>query len=139
MFICDIAPSTAFTFNSHFQNSLSTLSIERVYRIPLWDFYQGDFQRALKIIIVLYSHWIGLSPCQHVKVRRVRRSFRCLARKADFPEEPPLREEGGTIPKISLLLVVFSGRLKTSSAWHYIWLHPFRGMALDPGDQLRVE
>ena len=95
--------------------------------------------RMIEISVILYSHWIGLSPCQHVKVWLVRRSFRCLARKADFPEEPPLREEGGTIPKISLLLVVFSGRLNTSSAWYYIWLHPLRGMALDPGDQLRVE
>ena len=59
--------------------------------------------------------------------------------QVDFPEEPPLREEGGTILKISLLLVAFSVRLKTSSAWQYVWLHPFRGMALDSGDQLLVE
>ena len=37
---------------SHFQNSLSTFSIERVNGIPLWDFYPSDFQRALKIIIM---------------------------------------------------------------------------------------
>ena len=36
----------------HFQNSLSKFSIERVDGIPLWDFYQSDFQRALKIIII---------------------------------------------------------------------------------------
>ena len=36
----------------HFQNSLSTFSIERVNGIPLWDFYPSDFQRALKIIII---------------------------------------------------------------------------------------
>ena len=36
----------------HFQCSLSTLSIERVNGIPLWDFYVSDFQRALKIIII---------------------------------------------------------------------------------------
>ena len=34
---------------SHFQNSLFTFSIERVNGIPLWDIYQSDFQRALKI------------------------------------------------------------------------------------------
>ena len=33
---------------SHFQNSLSTFSIERVNGIPLSDFYPSDFQRALK-------------------------------------------------------------------------------------------
>ena len=33
----------------------------------------------------------------------------------------------------------FFWKTKTSSAWHYIWLHPFRSMALDPGNQLRVE
>ena len=37
---------------SHFQNSLSTFSIERVNGIPLWDFCASDFQRALKIIII---------------------------------------------------------------------------------------
>ena len=37
---------------SHFQNSLSTFSIERVNGIPLWDFYASDFQRALKIITI---------------------------------------------------------------------------------------
>ena len=37
---------------SHFQNSLSTFSIERVSGIPFWDFYPSDFQRALKIIII---------------------------------------------------------------------------------------
>ena len=37
---------------SHFQNSLSTFSIERVNGIPLSDFYPSDFQRALKIIII---------------------------------------------------------------------------------------
>ena len=31
---------------SHFQNSSSTFSIERVNRIPLWDFYASDLQRA---------------------------------------------------------------------------------------------
>ena len=36
---------------SHFQNSLSMFSIERVNGIALWDFYWSDFQRALKIII----------------------------------------------------------------------------------------
>ena len=40
---------------SHFQNSLSTFSIERVNGIPLWDFYASDFQRALKIIIIAES------------------------------------------------------------------------------------
>ena len=40
---------------SHFQNTLSTFSIERVNRIPLWDFYASDFQRALKIIIIAES------------------------------------------------------------------------------------
>ena len=38
---------------SHFQNSLSTFSIEIVNGIPLWDFYPSDFQRALKIIIMV--------------------------------------------------------------------------------------
>ena len=37
---------------SHFQNSSSTFSIERVNGIPLWDFCTRDFQRALKIIII---------------------------------------------------------------------------------------
>ena len=37
---------------SHFQNSLSTFSIMRVNEIPLWDFYESDFQRVLKIIII---------------------------------------------------------------------------------------
>ena len=37
---------------SHFQNSLSTFSIERVNGIPLGDFYPSDFERALKIIII---------------------------------------------------------------------------------------
>ena len=37
---------------SHFQNSLSTFSIERVNGIPLWNFCASDFQRALKIIII---------------------------------------------------------------------------------------
>ena len=37
---------------SHFQNSLSTFSIDRVNRIALWDFYPSDFQRGLKIIII---------------------------------------------------------------------------------------
>ena len=37
---------------SHFQNSLSTFSTERVNGIPLWDFYTSNFQRALKIIII---------------------------------------------------------------------------------------
>ena len=37
---------------SHFQNSLSTFSIERVNGIPLWDIYLSDFQRTLKIIII---------------------------------------------------------------------------------------
>ena len=31
---------------SHFQNSSSTFSIERVNRIPPWDFYASDLQRA---------------------------------------------------------------------------------------------
>ena len=37
---------------SHFQNSLSTFSIERVNGIPLWDFCASDFQRALKTVII---------------------------------------------------------------------------------------
>ena len=37
----------------HFQYSLSTFSIERVNGISLWDFYASDFQRALKIIIIV--------------------------------------------------------------------------------------
>ena len=37
---------------SHFQNSLPTFSIDRVNGIPLWDFYQSDFQRTLKIIVI---------------------------------------------------------------------------------------
>ena len=37
---------------SHFRNSLFMFSIERVNGIPLWDFYQSDFQGALKIIII---------------------------------------------------------------------------------------
>ena len=37
---------------SHFQNSLSTFSIERFNGIPLWDFYVSEFQRPLKIIII---------------------------------------------------------------------------------------
>ena len=37
---------------SHFQNSLSTFSIERVNEIPLWDFCASDFQRLLEIIII---------------------------------------------------------------------------------------
>ena len=37
---------------SHFQNSLSTFSVERVNGIPLWDFYPRDFQRALKITMI---------------------------------------------------------------------------------------
>ena len=37
---------------SHFQNSLSMFSIERVNEIPLWDFCESDFQRVLKIIII---------------------------------------------------------------------------------------
>ena len=37
---------------SHFQNSLSTFSVERVNGIPLWDFCTREFQRALKIIII---------------------------------------------------------------------------------------
>ena len=37
---------------SHFQNSLSTFSIERFNEIPLWDFCASDFQRVLKIIII---------------------------------------------------------------------------------------
>ena len=36
---------------SHFQHSLSTLSIERVDGIPLQDFCASDFQRGLKITI----------------------------------------------------------------------------------------
>ena len=39
---------------SHFQNSLSSFSIERVNEIPLWDFYASDFQRVLKIIAKLF-------------------------------------------------------------------------------------
>ena len=31
----------------HFQNSLSTFSIERVNEIPLWDFCASDFLRVL--------------------------------------------------------------------------------------------
>ena len=38
---------------AHFQNSLSTFSMERVNGIPVWDFYPSDFQRALKIIIIV--------------------------------------------------------------------------------------
>ena len=38
--------------SSHFQNSLSAFSIERVNGIPLLDFFASDFQRALKIIII---------------------------------------------------------------------------------------
>ena len=49
VFICHI-PHPLLS-PSHFQNSLSTFSIERVGGIPLWDFYPSDFQRALKIII----------------------------------------------------------------------------------------
>ena len=37
---------------SHFQNSLSTFSIERINGIALWDFYPSDFQGALEIIII---------------------------------------------------------------------------------------
>ena len=37
---------------SHFQNSLSTFSIERVNGVPLWDICERNFQRALKIIII---------------------------------------------------------------------------------------
>ena len=37
---------------SHFQDSLSTFSIERVNGIPFWDFCASDFQRALKITII---------------------------------------------------------------------------------------
>ena len=37
---------------SHFRNSLSTFSIERVNLMPLWDFCASDFQRVLKIIII---------------------------------------------------------------------------------------
>ena len=36
----------------HFQNSLSTFSVERVNEIPLWDFCASDFRRVLKIIII---------------------------------------------------------------------------------------
>ena len=36
----------------HFQNPLSTFSIERVNELPLRDFCASDFQRALKIIII---------------------------------------------------------------------------------------
>ena len=36
----------------HFQNSLSTFSIERVNRIPLSDFCANEFQRALKMIFI---------------------------------------------------------------------------------------
>ena len=36
----------------HFRNSLPTFSIEKINRIPLWDFYPSDFQRALKIVII---------------------------------------------------------------------------------------
>ena len=37
---------------SHFQNCLSTFSIERVNGIPLLDLCASDFQRSLKIIII---------------------------------------------------------------------------------------
>ena len=37
---------------SHFQNPLSTFSIERVNEIPLCDFCASDFQRVLEIIII---------------------------------------------------------------------------------------
>ena len=37
---------------SHFKNSLSTFSIERVSGMLLWDLYVSDFQRALKIIVI---------------------------------------------------------------------------------------
>ena len=37
---------------SHFQNSLSMFSINRVNRMPLWNFCASDFQRALKIIVI---------------------------------------------------------------------------------------
>ena len=36
---------------SHFQNSLSTFSIERINGIPLWDFYSSNFQRKLFILM----------------------------------------------------------------------------------------
>ena len=50
MFICYIPH--LLLLPSHFQNSLSNFSIERINGIPLWDSYTSDFQRALKIIII---------------------------------------------------------------------------------------
>ena len=37
---------------SHFQNSLSTFSIERVNGMSLWDFYASNYQRVSEIIII---------------------------------------------------------------------------------------
>ena len=37
---------------SHFQNSLSTLSIERVNGMPLSDFFASELQSVLKMIII---------------------------------------------------------------------------------------
>ena len=38
--------------SSHFQNSWSMFSIERVNGTPLWDFCVSDFQRILKRIVI---------------------------------------------------------------------------------------
>ena len=48
---------------SHFQNSLSTFSMGRVNKIPLWDFCESDLQRVLKIIIIAELFFITtISP-----------------------------------------------------------------------------
>ena len=61
----------------HFQNSLSTFSIERINEIPLWYFYPSDFQRALKIIIIAELFIVmTISPGQLRHKKDVSRSRR---------------------------------------------------------------
>ena len=62
---------------SHFQNSLSLSSIERVNEIPLWDFCASDFQRVLKIIAELFvvmTIWQASSDIMTVIMRKNDRS-----------------------------------------------------------------
>ena len=80
----------------HFQNPLSTFSIERGNGIPLWDFCKSDFQRALKIIIIaelFIAIIFGLqnSPGEHAPEQRRGRGLIKLAalRLGDFFSQLP--------------------------------------------------
>ena len=50
MFINHIPPS--YVSVSYFKGSLSAISINSVYAMPLWDFLQSHFEVVLKIMTI---------------------------------------------------------------------------------------